>query len=223
MNTIDDSLDASKAELLGLLRAEESWTETLERVASLACSTIPGCTAGSVTLWRDGQPYTVVSSGELARTIDEAQYQTMEGPCLDASRTGTTYVIGDMRADARWPTFCGVAVVRGALSSMSVPLGVQGESLGALNMYSVETDAFGGAERVGAAFAKQAGVAIANARIYQASRAMVERLEAAMATMAEVEQAKGRLMAEHHCTPEEAERLLANAPGKGLAAPTLGG
>jgi len=225
VNDIDDpELDAGKTALLGLLHTEESWTDTLLRVASLACATIPRCSAGSVTLWREGQPYTVVSTDDLAQTIDEAQYETMEGPCLDASRSGNTYVIGDMRADQRWPTFCAVAATRGALSSMSVPLSVRGESIGALNLYSVEAQGFTGAERAGRAFAQQAAVAIANARAYHASRTLAETLEHALRASAETEQAKGRIMAERGCTAEEAERILrGNGPGEGEAAPTLGG
>lgn len=224
MNDLNDSdLDAGKATLLGLLDTEESWTDTLRRVAAVACATIPGCSSGSVTLWREDQPYTLVSTNDLARVIDEAQYETMEGPCLDASRYGRTYVIGDMREDRRWPTFCGVAATRGALSSMSVPLVVKGESIGALNLYSVDANGFDGAQGKGEAFAKQASVAIANARVYHASRTLAESLEAALRANAEVEQAKGRIMAERRCTAEEAERILRErVQERGYVAPTLG-
>lgn len=220
----DSELDAGKAALLGLLNTKESWTDTLHRVAAVACETIPGCSSGSVTLWREDQPYTLVSTSDLAREIDEAQYETMEGPCLDASRYGRTYMIGDMREDRRWPSFCGVAAQRGALSSLSVPLTVRGESLGALNLYSVDAGAFAGAERHGEAFAKQASVAIANARVYHHSRALAERLDQALRESASVEQAKGRIMAQRGCTAAEAERILReNAPSEGSDAPTLGG
>lgn len=203
-----DDFAANRAALLGLLQTEESWTETLQRVARLACATIPGCTAGSVTLWREGQPYTVVSTSDLAQTVDDAQYEVLEGPCLDASRYGRTYVVDDMREDRRWPTFCAVAFRRGALSSLSVPLTVRGEAIGALNLYSDVPRGFAGAERPGVTFAKQASVAIANAQAFQSSRAVAESIEESMRASAATEQAKGRLMAERGITAEEAERLL---------------
>ncbi|HEX8001962.1 MAG TPA: GAF domain-containing protein [Mycobacteriales bacterium] len=211
----DPELDAPREALLGLLRTEESWTDTLLRVATLACASIEGCDSGSVTLWREGQPYTVVSTDDLAQEIDDAQYDVMEGPCLDASRTGRSYVIGDMAADPRWPTFSGVAAMRGARSSLSVALTVRGESIGALNLYSRGAHGFDGAVRAAEGFAGQASVAIANARVYQASRTLAERLEEALRAAAEVEQAKGRALAER--------AMRGNAPAAPPARPTLEG
>jgi GAF domain-containing protein len=199
---------AHHAELVGLLRAEETYQETLARVAQLACATIPGCDAGSVTLWREGHPYTVVSTDDLAQAIDEAQYETLEGPCLDASRYGEVYVIGDMTSEGRWPTFAGVAVARGARSSLSLPLTVRDQPIGALNLYSIEPQAFDGARDVGLLFAAQASVAIANARVYDASRALTTQLEEAMRSRAVIEQAKGIIMSEQRCGPDDAFELL---------------
>ena len=214
VNEPTDALDDDgRAALLHLLRAEESWTDTLLRVASLACAELPGCDAGSVTLWREGHPYTVVSTDDLAQHIDDAQYEVLEGPCLDASRYGTTYVVTDMRADGRWPTFCAVAARRGALASLSVPLVVRGESIGALNLYSRTPGGFDGDEAGGQAFAGQAAVAIENARVLQASRADADRLNAALGLAAGREQAKGRAMAER--------ALRENAPATPHPPPTL--
>ena len=209
--TAPDELVAPRAELVGLLQTEESYEETLQRLAKLACATIPGCTAGSVTLWREGQPYTVVSTDELAQEVDNAQYATLEGPCLDASRHGETYSVPDLTADDRWPVFASAATSKGVKSSLSLPLAVRGEPIGALNLYSAQHDGFAGAEEVGRLFAGQAGVAIANAELYQASRTLTDQLQEAMLSRAVIEQAKGVLMAEQRCTPDEAFDLLRQA------------
>lgn len=206
-----DELAARRAELVGLLQEEESWEETLQRLATLACATIPRCSAGSVTLWREGQPYTVVSTDDLAQEVDNAQYETLEGPCLDASRYGETYVVRDMAAESRWPVFASVANRKGIRSSLSLPLAVRGAPIGALNLYSEEHDGFADATEIGRLFAGQAGVAIANAQVYRASRSVAEQLQEAMDSRAVIEQAKGVLMAEQGCTPEEAFALLRTA------------
>ncbi|HWL34949.1 MAG TPA: GAF and ANTAR domain-containing protein [Frankiaceae bacterium] len=203
-----DELAARRAELVGLLQTEESYEETLQRLADLACATIPRCSAGSVTLWAEGQPYTVVSTDDLAQQLDNAQYETLEGPCLDASRYGEVYVIPEMSADARWPVFADAATRQGIRSSLSLPLSVSGRSIGALNLYSTDHDGFDGATDVGRLFAGQASVAITNAEVYRASRTLAEQLQDAMASRAVIEQAKGVLMAEQGCTPEEAFALL---------------
>ena len=224
MDDAYDDLEGPKADLLALLREDETLADTLLRVAGVACTAIPGCDSASVTLWREGQPYTITSTDDLARTIDAAQYETLEGPCLDASRYGEAYVISDMRTEKRWPTFAGVAVLRGALASLSVPLVVRGESLGAVNMYAVAAGSFEGAERQGRAFAQQASVVVANARVYDASRRLADSLEDSMRARAVVEQVKGRIMAERGITADEAARLLSeNAPDGAPGGPTLEG
>ena len=206
-----DDLSPSGAELLGLLQSEETFEQTLQRVAELACSTIPGCSTGSVTLWREGEPYTVVSTDDLAQEVDDAQYETMEGPCLDASRYGETYVSTDLAHDARWPVFASLATRKGIRSSLSLPLAVKGSPIGALNLYSHEPRGFDGAVDVGRLIAGQAGVTIANADLYRASRALADQLQEAMQSRAVIEQAKGVLMAEQRCGPEEAFVLLRQA------------
>jgi GAF domain-containing protein len=206
--TESDDIWAEHAELVGLLQSEESFADTLDRVAKLACAAIPGCSSGSVTLWTDGKPYTVVSTDELALEVDRAQYETLEGPCLDASRYGETYASADLTTDGRWPAWASLAVARGIRSSLSLPLVVRGLPIGALNLYSLELDGFAAAVEAGQLFAAQAGVAIANAEVYQTSRTLVAQMEEALQARAIVEQAKGILMAERDCSAEEAFEVL---------------
>jgi len=201
----------TRIERVGLLQGDESYEQTLQRLADLACETIPGCFAGSVTLWREGRPYTVVSTDDVAREVDNAQYESSEGPCLDAGRNGTTFVVEDMCADVRWPAFGAVATKHGIMSSLSLPLAVRGEPIGALNLYSRDRDGFAGAIEVGRMFAWQAAVAIANAELYDVTRKLAEQLQEAMASRAVIEQAKGVLMADQGCGPKEAFELLRQA------------
>ena len=53
-----------------------------------------------------------------------------------------------------------------------------------------------------------AAVAIANARLYQTTATLAENMRRAMETRAVIEQAKGILIAQQHCTPERAFELL---------------
>ena len=178
--------------------------DELRGVAELAAATIPACAAGSVTLWRDGVPYTAVSTDDLAQRVDDAQYDAGEGPCLAAGRDAVTYVVDDMRAETRWPAFAPVAAERGALSSMSLPVTVNGRCVGALNLYSDAVAGFRDAAEVGTLLARQAGVAFANALL-------AEQLEEAMRSRAVIEQAKGILIADRGCDADEAFELLRQA------------
>lgn len=206
----DDGL-RTRVEKVGLLQSDESYEQTLQRLADLACATIPGCFAGSVTLWREGEPYTAVSTDALAKEVDSAQYESGEGPCLDAGRTGDTHRVADLTSDLRWPEFAAVATRNGIRSSLSLPLAVRGEPIGALNLYSQVHDGFAGAVEVGQLFAWQAAVAIANAELYDTTRRLATQLQEALESRAVIEQAKGVLMSEQGCGPKQAFELLRQA------------
>jgi hypothetical protein len=57
--------------------------------------------------------------------MDRAQYETGEGPCVDAARRHETVRCDDMRAEARWPRFARRAAELGVLSMLSFQLFVQ--------------------------------------------------------------------------------------------------
>lgn len=67
-----------------------------------------------------------------APEIDEAQYDTGRGPCLDAFRTGHVYRIDSTADDERLPDFARDAAAHGITATLSVV--ARGETLGALNL-----------------------------------------------------------------------------------------
>jgi GAF domain-containing protein len=207
----DLDLQHSLAELVGLLPPEETFEQTLHRIVLLACRTVVGCESASVTLVEDGRgARTVVHTDDLSIRLDEAQYRLGLGPSLTAARSGEGPVaIPSMRAESRWQPFPREAVTIGAGSLLSLPLAVRDEPTGALNLYSPADDAYTEDSRATATlFAAQAAVAIANARVYEASRRLAEQMEEAMRSRAVIEQAKGILMAERGCDQGTAFDLL---------------
>ena len=81
------------AELGRIMLGAQDLNQTLQRIADLARKTIPEIDEVSVTLVDGGQPKTVVFTGQLAVHLDERQYETANGPCLDAAVSGETIVI----------------------------------------------------------------------------------------------------------------------------------
>ena len=80
---------------------------------------------------------------------------------------------------------------------------------GAMNLYSTRERAFGPGEvELGRLFAAQAAIVLANAQAYWSARAKSEQLEQALESRAEIEQAKGVIMASTRCTPDQAFDLL---------------
>jgi len=204
-----DALWQGVAELSGLLLSEENQETTLKRVADLAVRCLPSCDAVGVTLVADGEATTHAATGGLVYEVDHYQYDIDDGPCLQAVRDGQPYEVEDMALSARWHDFCQHAAERGIQSSLSLPLVVRGEALGALNLYARHARAFTPADRETALmFAVQAAVVLANAQTFAAGVRLAHQLREALDSRAVIDQAIGVVIAQRQCEADEAfERL----------------
>lgn len=182
--------------------------DTLLRLTGLAETTVEGCRAASVTLLRRDGAETVAASDPVAQGIDEAQYAAGAGPCLAASRESRMYEVPDTGNEPRWPEFAAAALERGVLSSLSTPVRVGPRSIGALNLYSTEPDAFARAADSAQTLAAHVAATLTNARLHVAARTLADQLADARRSRPVIERAKGILMAQRGCTAEEAFALL---------------
>ena len=183
---------------------------SLRQVAELAKQTVPGVEDVSVTLMENDKPRTVVFTGPLAVQLDERQYETGFGPCLDAATTGNTITVDNQElATTAYPDFSPVARSAGILHTVSVGLPLAQRVIGGLNIYG--SDALPFAQPVvelAEAFAGYAAVAVANAARYSSADEMAEQMRMAMKSRAVIEQAKGIIMARDHCDPDQAFAIL---------------
>lgn len=179
---------------------------TLHTIAVSAVDAVPGaeaCTITYVTGRRSVEPR--ASTGDLPRRIDLAQGRLHEGPCLDSVWQEQTVRVEDMRTEDRWPRFAAEAVGLGVLSSLSFQLFVEGDNLGAMNLYARSPHAFGEeSEDVGLALAAHAAVALAGAQREDNLRRAVDNRDL-------IGQAKGILMERYKITGEQAFQVLARA------------
>lgn len=210
---VADTLPAEVlAELARIVLAEETLDSVLSKLVELAKQVIAAADEVSLTLVRRGRAETAAYTGVLAMQADERQYGLDAGPCLDAGRGGEVFYIRDMRTEDRWPAYSPQAASIGVLSSLSVPLPIQEDLLGALNVYSGRPEAFAEDDiRAGEAFAAYAAVAVANADSFASTAEMAENLRIAMASRATIEQAKGILMARGGITADQAFEMLVRA------------
>jgi GAF domain-containing protein len=201
------------AELSSIMLGAQPLGMILERIAELAHQAIPGAGAASVTLLDGAQTRSVAFTGGLASGLDERQYDAGFGPCMDAARTGTTIIIPDTATDQKYPDFSREARRHGVTNIVSIGLPVAERTIGALNIYGL------GGERSGPfdeealvtakAFAHYAAVALANAALFTSTSELVTHLQTALDSRAVIDQAKGILMGQTHCTADEAFRQLA--------------
>ena len=197
------------AELAKITLAEHSLDQVMHSVGTLAKRTLGLHGEVSVTLVERGKPSTIASTGSLAVGLDERQYERGYGPCLDSIDGGVPLVISDMATEQRWRDWATSAAELGACSSMSIPVPLQREVAAALNIYSIDRNAFDDAAvELATTFAAYAGVALANMHLYEAQAQVAEQLQQAMQSRAVIEQAKGILMAERRCTAQQAFDVL---------------
>ena len=195
---------------------EQSVDALLQRVVDLSKSVLPGDPETSILVMVKNRPTTMVSTGDLAVKLDETQYSEGHGPCMHAARTGEITEITDTRTEQRWPDYARQAAEAGNLSSLSIPLGVDEDMVGALNIYARRPDAFDAASRSAATeFGPFAAVALGNIHAYSSARELAGNLQAALESRAVIDQAKGILMERHKLTAEQAFEVLAQASMRG--------
>ena len=204
---------ADSAALLLLLDEQESLDEALGRLVRTCRDAIDGCTDASVTMQRTKGPVTAATTSERALRVDQWEYATGLGPCMDALRDGKEHYVGDHAAAEAYEGFAPVLAEAGLCSVYGLPLLVGGETLGALNLYATGDDAFVDATSVTLArhVARQAAMTLHNLRVYDAARTLAQQLEVALESRAVIEQAKGILMAQRDCSDDEAFDMLRRA------------
>ena len=200
--------------LRDLFAAEEVLDVVAERVAKTALAAIPNADIISITVlsWPDAR--TAACTDERALELDDQQYGSGRGPCLEAAWQGTPLraIIDDEHH--RWPEFVEAAQRNDIRASLSVPLLIEGtdeqELVGSLNIYSRTAAAFDpfdtGLMRL---YSVAAGQAISNSSRWQKARVTVAQLETALVSRSDIDMAKGALMALHGCDPAGAFAKLA--------------
>ena len=189
--------------------------DTLQRVAEITTQALPAAKmAGISMLSEKGKPTTTIFTDEESPQIDASQYESGRGPCLDAWRQQRVVRIDDMAlAASEYPEFSATAQEHGVQSTLSLPLFADRAGVGALNLYAATTEGFSVEdEETGTDLAAAASNVLANASAYWEARNLGEQLIEAMKSRAEIEQAKGILMAQSPgITADDAFDLLRRA------------
>jgi GAF domain-containing protein len=206
-------LSASTATaLLGIRLNNRPLEEVLQQFVQIAKDAVPGADEVSNTLVRDDKGWTAAYTGRLALDADELQYERGYGPCMDAGRTGTVLLIDDTRVETRWPDYTAHVAARGVLSSLSVPLPIQTDVIGALNIYSREPSAFSPeAVEIAEELAGHVAVAVGNAIAVTEATTLVEQMRRAMDSRSIIDQAMGVIMAQNRCDADAAFAILTRA------------
>ena len=205
----EEPLGKSLDSLSSFFVGRTTMSETLLRVSELASEALPAAKFVGLTLLPNGKPSTMVFTDAASPEIDEVQYASDNGPCLEAFRSGLVCSLPSTRNDTTWPDFSRACVEHGILSTLSIPLGVDGQQIGAMNMYAATEDAFAGlATELALLFAAQASIVLANSKAYWDARSLSEQLSESIASRVVIEQSKGIIMGSLRCSADKAFEYL---------------
>ncbi len=172
-------------------------------IVQQAADAIPRAVAAGLTLIRGAdQPKTLAATDELAERVDAIQYDTGEGPCLEAIQDNDITTSNDLVREGRWPKFCARAVDETPVRAMfGVRIFLGGDDRGALNFYANTTGAFTDLDRgVGAIFATLASLALQHSIEQQKTANLLTALEASR----QIGMAMGILMSSKLLTADQA-------------------
>jgi GAF domain-containing protein len=176
---------------------------TLRSISRVAAETVPGADQCGISyVIGRSRVESRAWSDDLARDVDALQNRLGQGPCLDAIWMHRVVRVDDLRTEDRWPQFARQAQQLGVGSMLCFQLFVEGDHLGAMNMYGRQPGVFDDeSQEVGLMFAGHAAVALAGAE-HEAN------LRDGMAHRDLIGQAKGILMERHKLTADQAFAVL---------------
>lgn len=220
MNEIPFELEQVVRRMSALLVTDDFVRDGLRRIVAAAVDIVDGCDAATISLMFDGEPTTAAASDRSILEVDLTQYRDGSGPCLDAARRGSSIRIDYWPTDERYQPTQPSAGALGVNSSLSVPLRMAGgRSVGSLNLYSSDRDAFDADENVAdenvaAEFlAAQATALLETSELLVASSDGVEEAQLEGERRTNVTRAEGVLMVLQQCSLQQARGVLESASG----------
>ncbi len=159
----------------------------------------------------EGAASTAARTSREVVMVDELQYRSWAGPCIEAAESEQIVVADRKAASERWPGLASEARRFGVQSFLSIPLPAlePGVRAGAVNVYGSRADGFARSEvALMNLFTTAAGYAIGSTERYRGARQLALQLERALDSRAVIDQAKGVLMAVHGVDADGAFAML---------------
>lgn len=218
--------NAAVREILATIGDGDAATTTIaERLCRLATARLDIEGAGLSLISVEGGHGIVAATGGPAYEMEELQFATGEGPCVDASRSGRPVLQPDLMATGtqRWPGFGPAALGLGMRAVFAFPLQIGAVRIGALDLYRASAGRLTAAELAQAlSFADAAMMLLLHMQERTHTGAVSEALLGDLDLRAEVHQATGMISAQLDVRIGEALlRLRAHAYAEGRSVSAL--
>jgi GAF domain-containing protein len=176
--------------------------ETVEKVLEFTLKAI-GCDfAGVIFVHGRHHIETAAATDPIVAKLDAMQMEIGEGPDVSVIADRLSVIVSDTRTEGRWPDWAARVHDAGIRSLLSVRMYTDDETIGTLNAYSREADAFDVDDQaVAHILARHAAVALGSAR-------KVENLWMAVDARKRIGQAQGILMERFDLSADQAFAVL---------------
>lgn len=176
---------------------------TLQTVVERAVSVVEPCHLAGISIRRrHDRLETVAATDEVVERCDQLQYTLGEGPCVEAVQHEDYYLSQRLSAESRWPRWAPRVSQEGVCSVLSIRLSTHHETLGALNLYSRDSDGWTADDvDVALIYAAHASNAMGSSRLASGLQTAVEGRHL-------IGVAQGMMMLRYDLTLEQSFELL---------------
>ena len=200
---------AAAVDLQASLLSMPTVEDFLQGVVDRAGSHIAPHSACTLTIRRNGRLGCAASSDDDATRADLVEYETNQGPCVEAVERGVETIVPDLAKETRWPDWAANAARLGFRSAAAAPADAGDGIALAINVYGRDLDPYGEEEMARTrAYAEEAGRVLRLAYAMAEQAALAEHLESALASRSTIDQAVGVIMAQNRVPADDAFGIL---------------
>ena len=202
------ALVGSLSELPSIVLSTDAVDEVVWETAMLAVRAHEPTGSCGVTVLRDGHPVSLVPHLAEHNALEQSQYAAGTGPVPEALASRSAVVVADTADEPRWPEFAAAAAEQGIGSCCAAPMFVGDRPLGVVSYYAKAPHSYDEDFLLGRLIADLAATGLWCLLKHADKQQLSDQLQQALTSRAEIDQAKGILMAQRGCTADEAFDLL---------------
>lgn len=210
MTTRAERVSAAFVRIADTLVADYDVLDLLHALVEVTVDLLDATAAGLLLADPRGNLQVVASTSEESELVEVLQLRAGEGPCFECFQTGKPVTVEDIGSlGGRWPEFQAAAISQGFRSVETLPMRVQGKTIGAMGLFRREPGTMSREDSaIGQALANVATVGILHERNLRESILVNEQLQRALNSRVFIEQAKGVIAYRSGVDMDEAFRRL---------------
>jgi PAS domain-containing protein len=198
------SLAGALVDLAALPLHRADATVVIEGAAAI-CSTALGETMTvSIRVGPPGEPEIAASESRLAQTIDTAQVDCGQGPAHDAWTAGSSVTSQNLSTDGRWPRLARRVRSVGAVGAVASPIRIGDQPVGVLQVFAQPEPVDETVVEAAELFSAGVAAILHEVGLKAELEELATDLQQSLRSRSTIDQAKGIIMSDRGCTPEEA-------------------